>query len=146
MIQFTVYGLAQPAGSKRAFPFKRRNGTTGVAVSDANPKSKEWKTLVAFAAQQHRPPQPLTGAVAVTFTFIRPRPASHFNSKGALNASGHRAPWPTTKPDALKLARGVEDALTGIIWQDDSQIVDERLIKRWGESACVVVTIHELIA
>lgn len=32
-------------------------------------------------------------------------------------------------PDVLKLARGVEDALTGIVWRDDAQIVNESLSK-----------------
>jgi len=32
----------------------------------------------------------------------------------------------------LKLARAVEDALTGVIWADDAQIVDEVIRKRYG--------------
>ena len=38
-------------------------------------------------------------------------------------------------PDVLKLARGVEDALTGIVWRDDAQIVNESLNKVVGAAA-----------
>jgi Holliday junction resolvase RusA-like endonuclease len=37
------------------------------------------------------------------------------------------------KPDVLKLARAVEDALTGILYRDDAQIVTEVLRKRYGD-------------
>jgi hypothetical protein len=33
----------------------------------------------------------------------------------------------------LKLARAAEDALTGVLWLDDSQIVDERISKAYGD-------------
>lgn len=140
-IKFTVYGLAQPAGSKRGFAYKKQNGSTGVAISDANPKSRDWKTLVAAAAQRYRPDVPLAGPVAVTMTFVRPRPAGHFNSRRELNKKGLESTRPIGRPDALKLARGVEDALTGIIWGDDSQIVEEHLFKRWGATPCVDITV-----
>jgi Holliday junction resolvase RusA-like endonuclease len=148
-IEFTVYGQAQPAGSKRGFAFKRKNGTTGVAISDANPKSGEWKRYVKLAASNHRPDKLILGAVAVSFTFVRVRPAGHFRkSRGQitteLNTDGLARPYPTSKPDAVKLTRGFEDALTGIIWVDDNQNVDVRSRKIWGETACVQVVIEAL--
>ena len=51
MIQFTVPGIAQTAGSKRAFPFRRKDGRLGVAVSDDNRRSKDWKAAVAWSAR-----------------------------------------------------------------------------------------------
>lgn len=143
-IEFTVHGQAQPAGSKRGFAFRRKNGSTGVAISDANPKSGEWKRYVKLAAANHRPDKLILGAVAVCFTFVRVRPAGHFNSKGMLNKNGLARPYPTAKPDAVKLTRGFEDALTGIIWLDDNQNVDVRSRKVWGDSACVHVVIEAL--
>ena len=50
---------------------------------------------------------------------------------------------PTTRPDVLKLARAIEDSLTGVLWHDDSQIVSEHLRKHYGEPARVVVTVQE---
>jgi Holliday junction resolvase RusA-like endonuclease len=59
-----------------------------------------------------------------------------------LRASAPR--YPTGRPDVLKLARACEDALTGVIWRDDAQIVVERLYKDWGEPARVLVEIEQL--
>ncbi len=154
-IQFTVYGNAQSAGSKRAFvptnkntgqPFRRAGGGIVVSVVDDNAKSKDWKKLVAMAAQQHRPATPIEGAVRLTLVFVRVRAADQFNSKGELNKKGLGKPYPISKPDVLKLARGIEDALTGIVWKDDAQIVDERLTKRWGDAACVEITVEPMTA
>jgi predicted short-subunit dehydrogenase-like oxidoreductase (DUF2520 family) len=44
----------------------------------------------------------------------------------------------------LKLARGVEDALTGIVWRDDAQIVVEHLEKRYGSPARCEVRVKYL--
>ncbi len=145
-IEFTVHGQPQPAGSKRGFAFKRQNGSTGVAISDANPKSGEWKRYVKLAASSNRPDGLILGPVSVSFKFVRVRPGGHFNSKGELNKAGREKPYPISKPDALKLARGVEDALTGVIWQDDAQIVEEHLSKVWGEAPGVRVVIETLDA
>ena len=144
-ISFTVTGQSQPAGSKRAFPFHKRDGSLGVSVSDDNPKSKGWKELVAFYARQAYDGPLLDGPLSVTFVFYRPRPKGHFNTKGALNKKGRDSSAPTTKPDVLKLARGVEDAISGIIWRDDAIIVDEFLSKRYGEPARCEITIEEIV-
>src|SRR5207244_637695 len=94
---------------------------------------------VAQVAAENFTQDPLTGPVVIHFTFYRQRPAAHYGTgrnSGTLKAS---APvYPTTRPDALKLARGVEDALTGIVYRDDAQIVEERLFKRYGRPGCEV--------
>jgi Holliday junction resolvase RusA-like endonuclease len=47
-------------------------------------------------------------------------------------------------PDTLKLARAVEDALSGIVWVNDSRIVDERIRKRWGDRSAVRIKVFKL--
>ncbi len=37
------------------------------------------------------------------------------------------------KPDATKLVRALEDALTRIVWKDDAQVVTQVVHKRFGE-------------
>ena len=51
---------------------------------------------------------------------------------------------PTSKPDVLKLARLVEDALTGVLFIDDAQIITELIEKHWGEPARVEVRVSEI--
>lgn len=146
MIKFSVIGIPQTAGSKRAFPFKRGDGSLGVRVSDDNPKGANWKQAVAYSALEslngHR--GLLTGALSVTMTFYRPRPAGHFKVHGELSKAGLSQSAPVSRPDVLKLARAVEDALSLVIYRDDSQIVEEHLFKCWGEPARMEIEIREI--
>lgn len=138
VLEFTVTGTAQPGGSKRAFMMKNKAGGASARVVDANPKAAEWKGIVSAAAAEHMRPSNgnlLRGPLEVHFTFFRPRPAGHTNDAGVLNKKGRESPCPTTRPDVLKLARAAEDAMTGVVWVDDAQIVREVLEKRWGEPA-----------
>lgn len=142
-VKFTVYGIAQPAGSKRGFKNPR---TGGIIITDANKKAKPWQAIVANAAAdamiggdpegqsrilEVRPL--LEGPLLLELTFWMPRPKGHFGAKGNVKPKSPR--FPTVKPDVLKLARAVEDALTGIVWRDDSQVVSEVLQKSYGEPA-----------
>lgn len=134
-ITFTVIGLPKPAGSKRAFALKKGGVYTGRAVvTDDCKTSRDWKTDVKHAAVAIYQREPLACAVRLTLVFVLPRPRGHFGTGrnvGVLKPSA--ALFHVIKPDVLKLARGVEDALTGIIWKDDSQIVEEYLEKRYTQ-------------
>jgi Holliday junction resolvase RusA-like endonuclease len=81
-----------------------------------------------------RPKVPLHQPLRVFFGFVMPRPAYHFvggNKKGKLKASAPR--YHTVRPDVVKLQRSTEDALTKIIWVDDSQTYDIHAVKHYGE-------------
>lgn len=144
-VSFTVLGDAQPAGSKRAFTPK---GWDRSIVVDANPNAKAWQQQVAgeaMLALAGRSAPLFDGPILVEMTFYRSRPRGHFGSgrnAGQLRASAPS--HPATRPDALKLARGTEDAMSGIVYRDDAQIVDERLIKRWGDPARVEIVVRAL--
>jgi len=77
--------------------------------------------------------EPLDEPVFMLATFYRPRPKNHYTSKGELSAEGLRMPKPTTRPDTFKMARSIEDALTGLAYRDDSMICDHVIRKRWCE-------------
>lgn len=145
-LSFTVLGRPQPAGSKRAYVHPK---TGRAIVTDASPRSKPWKQEVAAAAREavcrefgevERPP--FQGPVELTVTFFRQRPKGHFGSgrNAGVVKQGADA-FPVSKPDATKLLRGVEDALTSVVWRDDAQVVDQHVFKRFGapERAEVVV-------
>lgn len=138
-IRFTVLGKSQPAGSKKAFTYRGKGGAIRAAVTDDNAKSKPWQACVASAAREAYDGPLLDGPLRVSFTFYRQRPKGHISkATGKLLPSADA--YPTTKPDVLKLARGAEDALTGVIWRDDAQIIEEELCKLYGEpERCVVV-------
>lgn len=139
-ITFTVYGEARPAGSKRAFV----NPRTGKAIlTDASgAKGKDWRRAVADAAAEASRGELLDGPLEVTFRFYRVRPRSHYRTGRNSHLLRDSAPeFPTTRPDALKLARAAEDSMTGVLYRDDSQIVNEYLFKRYGETARLEVRV-----
>ena len=140
--RLTVYGEAAPAGSKRIVPVGKKDGPRFYRSVDANPKAQPWKEKVAREAgliMQDR--ALLRGPLAVSFTFYVRRPKGHFGTRGLRPSA---PAFPTVRPDVLKLARGVEDALTGVVWGDDSQVTRELLVKAYAEPERVEVEVWEL--
>lgn len=135
MIEFEVYGLPQTAGSKRAFVIPAKGDKKARAiVTDDNKKGGDWKRDVKRAALDvvSSDGKLLSGPLTVRLRFFLPRPKGHYGSGKNADALKPGAPTrPTGKPDVLKLARCVEDALTGVIWGDDAQITTEILVKRY---------------
>lgn len=127
---FSVRGKPEPKCSTRAFVPK---GWTRAVITSANPKAKVFAELVRWAAQEVAPPHLLTGPVSVSMVFGIQRPKS---------VSKKRV-YPTTKPDADKLARLVLDALTHVVWADDAQVVQLEATKVYGEPG-VTVTVREI--
>lgn len=138
-----VHGRAMPAGSKRGFVNKK---TGGVIITDAAKGSRPWKAEVKDQAVQRMNGQPpIAGALRVELLFWVRRPKGHYGSGRNANVVKASAPrFPTVKPDLLKLARGIEDAMTGIVYGDDAQIVTEVLRKRYtGGAERVEITVSE---
>lgn len=143
VIVLKIMGKAAPAGSKSSFPLTRkdatgqrvpvyRNGRQVVRTVDANPNAKPWKESVeGQAGEQYREPV-LTCPVLIEMIFFQPRPKSHYGTGRNESLLKDSAPaYPAKQPDVLKLARGVEDALTGIVYADDSRTVDLLARKRY---------------
>lgn len=144
-VSFTAYGLPQPAGSKRAFTHRH---TGRVMVVDAAKGSRGWKQEVAAAARAAMTTQAVDGGgllpdgpLALHVQFFLPRPKGHIGARGLRPSAPD---YPTTRPDATKLLRAVEDALTGIIWRDDAQVVVQTVSKHYGEPARCEVEITPL--
>lgn len=132
-LSFVVHGTPAPAGSKRAF---FRGGRA--IVVDANKKARPWKDQVAQVAGSFMEGrQLLQGPLELTLRFFVHRPKGHFATSGAVRAAAPR--YPAVRPDVLKLARGVEDALSGVVYRDDSQIVVETLTKEYGPERVEIV-------
>lgn len=140
-----VPGLAKTSGSKRAF----QNPKTGKLIVTAdNPKQKTWQQAVKWQAMQDfRRQNPFEGPLTLDLIFIKPQP-------GWLKRSGKYSDqlhdWahlcePATKPDGLKLGRAVEDALSGIVYLDDAQIVEHHLRKAFGTRPGVQIIVRSFV-
>ena len=100
-----VPGVPAPQGSKRHVG----NGRMIESSAAVGP----WRERVALVAHNAMGGlAPMTGPVTVVLTFWLPRPKS---AKAGAQA--------TKRPDLDKLVRAVLDALTGIAFIDDSQVV-----------------------
>lgn len=137
-ISFWVAGIPQPAGSKRAF----YNPKLGRAlITEDNKKSAPWRAVVSEAAAQAVTAM-MEGPIRVRFEFVLPRPKGHYGSGKNTAVLKRGAPaFPAVKPDCTKLLRGAEDAVKGILWRDDSQIVSQYASKRYGPQAGVQITV-----
>jgi Holliday junction resolvase RusA-like endonuclease len=121
-------------GSMRAFPFRRRDGSLGVRVThDGGRQVEDWRLAVRLIARQQWQRPPTRGPVKLAVLIRVPRPKSHYRRSG-LSAQGRRQRRPgRLAGDVDKLLRAVCDALTGIVYEDDAQVVEALVRKVWAE-------------
>lgn len=150
-IRIVIVGLPQPKGSAKIVPLRRqfpftvtsfRDLLRSVAITSDNANVKAWQKAIAKGAQLALGGVELevTGAVEVEAVFYFLRPKAHKKTDTRPHV---------VRPDCDKLARSVADALTGILYHDDSQITDYIARKRYaspGESARVEITITPISA
>lgn len=112
------------------------------------PETKAWMSLVSDVACMARPREPWTAPVklVVVATFAAgERP--YTSVRLGFDAAGRVARdelGATSKPDASNILKGVEDSLTGIVWHDDSQVVEVSVRKVIGASAETYVYVERL--
>ena len=117
---FTIPG--DPIGKERPRVVK------GHAYTPAKTKAYEDKVRWCFK-QAHGKLIEGPVAVAITAYHAIPRKAS----KAVREAMESGARLPLKKPDADNIAKAICDALNGIAYKDDSQIVALLVFKRFGE-------------
>jgi len=101
------------------------------------PDRSDYKAVVRLFAKQAIP-EPLAGPVEVNYWVYRVKPASTPKKPTQGN------PWPWAwwkRPDAGNYEKLLSDALTGVAWLDDGQIVDLHVHKRFGLSPRMTVQI-----
>lgn len=100
------------------------------------------KVLAQAAALFMRGRAPTENPVALLVHSFRPIPVSWSRrDQEAALAGGIR---PTSKPDWDNHAK-VTDALNGIVWHDDSQVVDGRSIKVYSDSPALRIEVREFL-
>lgn len=122
MISFVVPGIARPQGSMKTIPHSK----TGQPITLAdNPGTGAWRVDVGWAARAAGC-RTVDGPVVVVVRAFLPRPRGHYH-RGVLRSTAPTAP--IVKPDGDKLMRAVLDALTGVAFRDDAQVVLQALEK-----------------
>jgi crossover junction endodeoxyribonuclease RusA len=129
-VSFIVYMKPEPQGSSRAFV---KNGRA--IITSANQKLRPFRsevTRMALSKLGDRA-QPLfvkgePVKLYLKFAFQRP-------------ASAKKRTHPCVKPDLDKLQRAVLDALTGVMYDDDAQVVEIDASKRYASQDCLLVVV-----
>lgn len=141
MITFTVPAVpvAQPRQRHRLMQSQGRTFTTN--FTPAKHPVQAFKASVQLAASEAYHGPPLSGPIALRLLFLMPRPGRLRWAKKPMPRCAH-----VSKPDADNLAKACKDALSKLIWNDDSQVCDVRIQKLYAngsEQPHVVVEIDE---
>lgn len=138
MVTIKVDGVPVPKGRAR---YVRR----GNHISTYTPeKTRTYETLIKDAARQAMgASEPLETPVSL-YLYIRvPIPASA--TKKRLQAIADGSEKPTKKPDASNVLKSVEDGMNGVVYKDDSQIVNIHVTKVFSSEPGVDICVKECL-
>lgn len=124
MLEFHVYGHPETKGNLRTVRFRdKHTGELRVLIREGNPSVRDWMNRVAEAARRVHTGVACPGGVILAVEFVLPRP------KSLPRKITHHI----KRPDLSKLIRAVEDALIGVVYHDDSQIIELHVSKRYND-------------
>lgn len=103
-------------------------------------KDREYEKVIADAFREAYPDfEPIRGAVSLYVRSYRPLPKSR--PKKVLIEPD------TSKPDLTNIVKSVEDALNGLAWVDDSQIIEcsaQKLFRTRNNEPYIFVEFEEV--
>ena len=106
-------------------------------------KSRDYKSYVRLIAAQNAPDSPVEGAIEFSLRIYRAIPKGMPKYKREAAKAGTLRP--VTKPDVSNVLKGVEDALKGVWYKDDSQIVGYGVLGKWyDERPRIEIMMREL--
>lgn len=103
----------------------------------------EYEQRVAYeAGMSMRGAELFSGPVELKLQIFMPIPVSYTKAKKAAARLGKLVP--TKTPDFDNICKAVCDALNGVVWSDDKQVVDAHITKRFSDTPCVMFTVTKL--
>ena len=138
MVTIKVDGVPVPKGRAR---YVRR----GNHISTYTPeKTRTYETLIKDSAiEAMGSSEPLETPVSL-YLYIRvPIPKSC--TKKRLQAIENGSEKPTKKPDASNILKSVEDGMNGVVYHDDSQIINIHVTKVYSSLPGVDICVKECL-
>jgi len=123
VITFRADGAPVPQGSMKVI--------NGNVIHSQGSALAVWRSTVALSARLAGA-RPNASPVSIEIDFYLPRPRTV------------KRIYPTVPPDLDKLIRGVLDALTGIGYLDDSQVVDIKASKAYSPTPGAEIRLCEM--
>lgn len=138
-LTFSLAGHPQGKGRARAF---RRGGFIGHYTPEA---TRSYEGMIREVATQEMAGRAPTGEpVRITLTAFFDVPRS-FSKIKAARALGKDI-VPAKRPDLDNIAKAFLDAMNGVVFRDDCQIVRCDLAKVYGPTPQVVVTVSPMFS
>ena len=134
MIEFTVEG--RPVGKAR--PRVTRNGTY------TPKKTKGYEELVKWSCRSKYKGGPLKGPLRIEIVFYMYIPKNTSQVRIEKKLVDERLP--TKMPDWDNMAKSITDAINGIAYEDDSQIVEAHIYKKFSKDPRAEVKITQIDA
>ena len=129
------------SGNPRGQGRPRATARGGFASVYKDPKSRTYEASIAKAAKAMMGERrPLEGPLSVSMRFRMPIPKSATKRARLAMAAGEIAH--TAKPDTSNMTKAVEDALNGVAFIDDSQIVRSFCTKVYSDKPGVDVRVE----
>lgn len=128
MTTFTVFG--PPATKGSTVSFMGHNGR--IVTKTDSTGLPAWTQAVGWAARAAGVPLATRNTpvhVRADFMFAKPTSVRRLAM--------------TVRPDIDKVTRALLDGLTGIAYEDDAQVTQLVVAKRYGDSSCVTVIVME---
>ena len=136
-VAFVIPGT--PVGKGRPKFARRGNFVTAYTPE----RTASYENLVKVKAEEAMHGRRLfEGAVSVEIALFVTPPASWSQKKQREALAG--AIFPTSKPDIDNVLKGIMDACNEIVFRDDKQACDVRVIKRYGDVARACVEVRAL--
>ncbi len=136
LITFFVPG--KPQGKGRARAFNTKSGHIGHYTPG---KTRTYEGLIRTQAMQEMGlKKPTRKPVQLTLGINYAIPASWPKWKIQAARDGHIAP--TGKPDADNVVKAVKDALNGVVWRDDCQVVLMSVNKRYCTDPGLLIQVN----
>ena len=138
MITFKVDG--DPVGKQRARYAKRGN-----FVQTYTPdKTRNYESSIKEAAIQAMGSNEILETPVNLYLYIR-APIPKSLPKKRLEACFNGSEKPIKKPDASNVLKSVEDAMNGVVYKDDSQIVNIHVTKVYASVSGIDVCVKECL-
>ena len=134
-LEFVVHSVPAPQ------PRHTISRKTGVAFIKAGNPIHQFKSDLKSQVREKYTGPVMGGPIALSCVFLLPRPQNMIWKKKPMPREKH-----VKKPDTDNLIKAVKDALTGILWRDDSQVWYETAMKfvhAGDESPCVLINVTE---
>lgn len=133
-LEFTIEGKVQPQQRPR---FSRQGGF--VKTYDP-PESAKYKKYVAEIAEQHKQEELISSPIKLTTDVYIEIPKSYTKKKRQQIESGEL--MHIKKPDVDNLVKGIKDGITGVLWTDDSLIVELTVRKHYSDNPRAEIVIE----